>query len=190
MSDSSDQKKREPSDKKSSHWQQLGEHAEDILNVRVEMAKRQSRLADFADAVGRVLVNPKFFIIFIVFHIAWIAFNLPFVPWRPWDPYPFTLMATIASVEAPIIALLVLIHQDRQERVNEIRDELSLQIDLHIERKASMTLRLLDDLYGKMGYEIEEEHLEHLKEDLDPEELLEEMRAELKQAEGESDALL
>lgn len=168
---------------------ELGQHSEEILNVRLEVAKRQGRLADLTDTVGRTLANPTFFLLFLGAHLGWVLCNLPITPWDPWDPYPFMFLATVASVEAPFIALLVLMHQHRQERIDELRDEVMLQIDLHVERKASMSLRLLEDLYHRLGYEPDQEGLDTLKRDLDPRKLMEEIREELGRAEGEDDSL-
>ncbi len=167
----------------------VGQHSEEILNVRLETAKRQGRLADVVDSVGRILADPVFFTLFLGAHVGWVVCNLPFMPWSPWDPYPFMLLATIASVEAPFIALLVLMHQHRQERINELRDEVMLQIDLHVERKASMTLRMLDELYRKLGHEPNHDGLDRLKHDLDPRQLMEDIRDELEKAEGEERSL-
>ena len=168
---------------------ELGQHGEEILNVRLDVVKRQGRLADFEDKVGRFLANPIFFIGFLGLHAGWVVVNLPFMPWSPWDPYPFTFLATVASVEAPFIALLVLMHQHRQDRVNELRDELSLQINLNVERKSSLTLRMLDDLYRHLGHEPNYDGLDRLKHDLDPQQLMNDVREELDSAEGEEDAL-
>lgn len=165
------------------------QHGEEILNLRLEVAKRQGRLADFEDSVGRFLAHPMFFIALLALHVGWVAGNLPFVPWTPLDPYPFTFLATVASVEAPFIALLILMHQHRQARINELRDEVSLQIDLHVERKASLTLRMLEDLYRNLGYEPDHDGLQRLKRDLDPKGLVEGVRNELNEAEGEEDVM-
>ena len=165
----------------------LGQRAGEILNVRLEVAKRQGRLGDFVDMVGRTLAGPVFFTAFLGIHVAWVILNLPWMPWEPWDPYPFVFLATVASAEAPFIALLILMHQHRQERINELRDELALQINLHIERKASMSLRMLEDLYREMGRTPNLKGLDRLKEDLDARELMEQIREELEEAEGEAD---
>ena len=165
----------------------LGQRAGEILNVRLEVARRQGPLADFIDLVARTLSGPGFFTAFLGAHLAWVIVNLPWMPWEPWDPYPFVFLATVASAEAPFIALLILMHQHRQERINELRDELALQINLHIERKTSMTLRMLEDLYREMGRTPDHEGIDRLKHDLDPRELMEQIREELDQAEGEED---
>ena len=165
----------------------LGQRAGEILNVRLEVAKRQGPLGDFVDAVARILAGPLFFTVLLGSHIAWVILNLPWMPWQPWDPYPFVFLATVASAEAPFIALLILMYQHRQERINELRDELALQINLHIERKASLSLRMLEDLYREMGRTHDHEGLDRLKQDLDVRELMEQIREELDEAEGEED---
>lgn len=55
-------------------------------------------------------------------------------------------LATIASVEAPFIALFVLMHQKRETNVEELRGEVELQVALHTEREVTMLLRLVAEL--------------------------------------------
>lgn len=173
------------SDSNQDHWTRLGESAEDILNVRVEVARQQSRMADVVDAIGRVLANPVFISTLAGAHVLWVAVNLPFVPWEPWDPYPFMFLATVASVEAPFIAVLVLMHQRHDRRIAELREEVALQVILHVERKAAMALRLLDRLGDGIDVGEERENLDHLQQDLDPERLMEQIRRRLVEAEGD-----
>lgn len=167
------------------HLAELGKSAEDILNVRLEIASHQSRMADLIDGIGRVLAHPIFFVGLFASHVLWVGVNLPTVPWAPWDPYPFTFLATVASVEAPFIALLILVYQRRDRRIAELREEIDLQVTLHVERKTAMALRMLEELEKKVGIETDHDALDRLKKDLDPEHLMQDIRERLKEAEGD-----
>lgn len=167
---------------KDGSWQLVGEKAEEILNLRAEVSKKESRTAKLIDRIGHTLSRPAFFCVLLGAHLAWILLNVPVYPWfKPWDPYPFMFLATAASAEAPFIALLVLMYQRRQSRIAELREELDLQVALHLERQSSFILRLLRELHERTGTTTKEDErlLDHLQEELDPERLMEVVRRDL-----------
>lgn len=167
--------------------QRVGQTDEEILNVRAEVTKDRGRLASAVEGIGHALASPSFFAALAFAHVAWVLLNLPLYPWfAPWDPYPFTFLATVTSVEAPFIALLVLMHQQRESRIGELREETHLQVSLHTERELSVVLRLLREIHHHHNIQTEEdpEFLEHLRGDLDPQHLMEQVRKDLRRAEG------
>lgn len=177
------------SDATHAHWDDIGKSAEEILNVRVEVTKQETPLAALIKEVGHVLAHPVFFLVLLGAHLGWIVLNLPIYPWyEPWDPYPFVFLATIASIEAPFIALLVLMHQEHDRRIDELREEIDLQVSFHIEREVTMALRLLDKIRRSHSIEIEEDsgELEHMEAFMDPQRMMERLRRDLRAAEDES----
>lgn len=174
----------------SSFWQRTGQADEEILNVRAEVIKQRGGLASVVERIGHALASPTFFAALAFSHVAWVVVNLPLYPWfEPWDPYPFTFLATVASVEAPFIALLVLMHQERESRIEELREETHLQVALHAEREISVALRLLREIQLHHNIETEEDLdlLDHLQENLDAQHLMQHVRRDLRDAEGTDD---
>ena len=49
---------------------------------------------------------------------------------KPFDPYPFGFLTMVVSLEAIILAILVLISQNRASRVDDIREEIDLQVNI------------------------------------------------------------
>jgi uncharacterized membrane protein len=78
--------------------------------------------------------------------------------------------------------------QHRDSRIDELREETHLQVSLHMEREITMTLRLLDEIGKAVGVKSREdpELLAKLKEELDPEWLMEHLRRDLRETEHES----
>jgi uncharacterized membrane protein len=169
------------------YWRSIRERKNEIISVREEQSKGRGWLAGAIDRTGNLLAHPGFFFSMATLHAAWLLLNTGWIPGvRPWDPYPFVMLATIASVEAPFIALLVLMRQHRDQRIDELREEVSLQVNLHVEREATRTLRMLRRIEEHLGLERDEEdpHLDRMMEDLDPRHLL----AEVEESLEESDA--
>jgi uncharacterized membrane protein len=157
-----------------------------ILDLRREIHKRRGPVGAAAEIVGQILATPTFFFAFLAIHAGWVVLNLPFWPYEPWDPYPFPFLATVTSAEAPFIALLVLMHQRRNARIDELRQEMDLQVSLHVEREVTAALRLLREIQNKLNVPTAQdpELLKHLQDELDPERLMEEMRQKLDEDEG------
>ena len=168
--------------------QRLDKDAEN-LSVRKEILRQRSGLQAAIDVTGKTLSHPAFFIALLASHVLWIILNLDVYPWfEPWDPYPFVFLATIASAEAPFLALLVLMHQKREAEIDELREELDLQTSLFIEREVTVALRMLHQIHEKLGIEPDEkpDTLEQLEQPLHPDRLLEHLRQRLERTEGES----
>ena len=175
-------------DRESGRGRKGEKSAEEILNVREEVTKRRSRLAAAIERTGEAMSSPVLFVALLAAHLLWIAANLPFVPWTPWDPYPFPFLATVASAEAPFLALLILMHQQRQEHVDELRGEVALQVSLQVERETPAMLRMLERIQERLGVEpdpADREALDRLRSDLDAHRLLENVRQHLHEDEGD-----
>ncbi len=161
--------------------------ADEIMNVREEVLRRQSRLSAAIGRIGQALARPGFFAGLLAFHVLWVLVNLRWVPWKPWDPYPFTFLATLASAEAPFITLLILMNQSRNRRIAELREETDLQISLHVEREVTMALRLLHSLHQHFGIPVKQDPriMKEMEENLDPEALLDHLRKHIRAEEGD-----
>lgn len=169
------------------YWQNLQQAKEGMLPIGKEVQASRGPLTKGIMAVERVIAHPGFYVGLLVTHLGWIVLNAGWIgAIRPWDPYPFTFLATIASVEAPFITLMVLMAQRRQRRLNELREELDFQVALHDERETTEALRMLDAIQKHLGVEGERDpaRAEAMQEDLDPKRLLEQTRGQLEESEG------
>jgi uncharacterized membrane protein len=177
---------------RSPHWDRVRRNAYEILNVRSEITRQQSRSAGLVEAIGRALAHPMLFIGLLACHLLWVVLNLPVFPWfSPWDPYPFIFLATFTSAEAPFIALLVLMYQRRSSQISELREELNLQVSLHQERQLTVMLRLLGEVQAKLHVASREDAglLDRLQDELDPRQLMQSLRSHLQHDEEDAAAL-
>lgn len=167
------------------HWGELRRHKEEIVDVRREIARRSGRLARFSDRLGQWLGHPAFLVALAVTHLGWMLWNSGWLGLPRWDPPPFRWLAMIASVEAPFLTVLILMHQRRQQRVAELREELDVQIALHSERQSTRLVQMVADMHAAMGLDPaqHDEDLETMKEPLSPEQVTDELQDSLEEDE-------
>lgn len=165
------------------HWKDAKKGKEEILNVRREIASHRGFAGSVVQHVGNLLANPWFFILLFVFHGGWMVLNAGWLPIGPWDPYPFTFLATIASAEAPFLTLLILMRQERDRRIAELREETELQVSLYAERETTAVIRMLREMQEQQGMKSRVD-VEGMDEPLDVKRIVKEIQGELKEEEG------
>lgn len=181
------------SDDSPSYWQRISQRRQEILNVRQELERRQRPWGRVVFRLGQVLAHPAFFLVLLVLHAAWLVANLRGIwPWRPWDPSPFPILAMIASVEAPFLALLILMRQEHDRRIAELREEINLHLSLHEDRGNAANMRLLTAVARQLGLDVDaelarDEDLGQLTHPLDAQRLVEEVSEEMKDVGEEPD---
>lgn len=118
---------------------------------------------------------------FFYAHVAWfglwILINCGLIPGLPaFDPFPFGLLTMIVSLEAIFLSTFVLISQNRQAHLADLREGLDLQIDLLAEHEVTRMLRLVDGIAQKLGVEgATDPEIEQLCEPVGPELVLQEI---------------
>lgn len=172
------------------YWDEVREDQQDLMTIRQREARRAGPITSAIRRVGAVLTHPGFFTTMVLLHLGWIVANLGVLGIRPWDPPPFTLLATIASVEAPILALLILMRQQSDARISELREETELQISLHAERQTTALIRLALEIQQELGVKtgLDSEKIDYMTDELDPEEILHEAEMEVGESDDETDS--
>jgi len=170
------------------HWGSIRRRKDEILNVRAELERRQGPVERWVFRAGELLASPVFFVALLAAHLVWIWLNVPALsPLEPFDPSPFPLLAMVASAEAPFLGLLILMRQDHDRRIAELREETALQVALHAERETSELIRMLERVEGALGTAPpadERSEVEEMRDPLDPRRLVETMRQEMEEVEG------
>ncbi|OGC55993.1 hypothetical protein A2797_01320 [candidate division WWE3 bacterium RIFCSPHIGHO2_01_FULL_48_15] len=124
---------------------------------------------------------------FLFFNLAFFAFwfvinsNL-FPGIKPFDPYPYVMLITIVSLEAIILSVFVLITQKRQAKIDDLRDEIELQVNLTTEKEITKVLRILTIVLGKMGVDAKKDpELRKMARPIDTEEIERQLEEQLKE---------
>jgi uncharacterized membrane protein len=160
----------------SNHWEGVHRHKEKLLDVGRDAGQR-GFLSRPIDWLGRGLSHPVFFLLMAASHGGWLIYNSGWLPVPLIDPYPFTFLATVASVEAPFLSLMILMYQRRKQRVDEVRNETELQIALHDERESTKLLQLVADMHRamKLSPGRRDAALERMQDPLDVDEIVKEV---------------
>jgi uncharacterized membrane protein len=77
-------------------------------------------------------------------------------------------MTTIVSLEAIFLSIFVLMAQQRESAIAELREELGLQVNLRVEQEVTKTLQLVAGLYTRLGHRVSDDpELHHMLQPLD-----------------------
>ena len=137
--------------------------------IKAQHSSNRSKMEVLADRMIGFASSTPFLVIHAISFIAWIWWNLPFSGLPKFDPYPFGMLTTIVSLEAIFLSIFVLMTQSRESRIGELREELTLQVNLRMEEEITKTLHLVAGLYSRLGLQLADDpELKAMLEPLDP----------------------
>ncbi len=123
----------------------------------------------FARTLTEKAATTGFFIFHAVAFSIWIVWNLGIGGLPQFDPFPYGLLTMIVSLEAIFLSLFVLMTQSRESTIAELREEMTLQVNLRIEEEVTKTLQLVAGIYTRLGQKIgEDPELRAMLQPLDP----------------------
>ena len=151
--------------------------------VKAAHAKDRSPIERIADWMTRWSGSTNFLITHLIWFVVWMVLNTGILPWQPFDPFPFGLLTMIVSLEAIFLSIFVLMTQNRESYIAELREELSLQVSLRMEAEVTKTLQLVAGLYTRLGHRVgEDPELKEMLQPLKPEEMERELMLQIQEA--------
>ena len=124
-----------------------------IAQLEATAAARRSSTDRIADTITHFCGSIAFVYVHVVWFGVWILWHL--LPGLPQtvriDPYPFQFLTFVVSLEAIFLSTFILISQNRQNRISELRNRLDLQINLLSEQENSKMLAMLEALLRHHG---------------------------------------
>ena len=137
--------------------------------IKAEHSSNRTHMEVLADRMISVASSTGFLLFHVIAFFTWILINSPLPGMPQFDPYPFGMLTTIVSLEAIFLAIFVLMTQSRESRIGELREELTLQVNLRIEEEVTKTLHLVAGLYSRLNLQLAEDaELRSMLEPLDP----------------------
>lgn len=144
--------------------------------VKVRFAEERTPVERFSDWLMEIAASTPF----LIFHAAWFAF---WIVWNvtgrhaAFDPFPFGLLTMVVSLEAIFLSIFVLLSQRRESQIAELREEMTLEVEMRTEEEVTKLLQLVAGLYGRLGYSLsnDDQELTEMLRPLDKETLEEEL---------------
>ncbi|MDQ2719407.1 MAG: DUF1003 domain-containing protein [Bacteroidota bacterium] len=105
----------------------------------------------------------------LLIFLLWLSWNTHLIPFlKPFDPYPFPMLTMIVSLFAIILTVAVLISQNREGRMNSLRQQIEFEVNVHAENEITKVLAMLHEIQIKLGISNKKDTvLEEMKETLD-----------------------
>lgn len=114
-------------------------------NIKNMVAERKTLSDKISDKITQFCGNIYFVYIHIVWFGAWLIYNL--ISENPFDPYPFGMLTLVVSLEAIILATFIMISQNQQGEITDLRSEADYQTDLKTEKRIAEILAILKTNY-------------------------------------------
>jgi len=150
--------------------------------VKAAHVSERTRVERIADWMTNRASSTSFLVVHIIWFAVWIVLNIGILPYQL-DPFPFGFLTMIVSLEAIVLSIFVLMTQNRESYIAELREELALQVNLRMEAEVTKTLQLVAGLYTRLGYRMSDDpELREMLEPLEPEEMERELIEQIEKA--------
>ena len=121
-----------------------------VKSIKAKADEKRSFIEMVADRTTSLFGSNIFLFGNVLFFIIWMVINSGLIPWiKPFDKFPFSLLTTAVSLEAIILAILVLISQNRAAKVADLREEVQLQVNILTEEEITQMMWMLVRLLQK-----------------------------------------
>jgi uncharacterized membrane protein len=136
--------------------------------IKAQHSAHRTPLERFVDRLNLVASSVWFLLAHVVWFAVWILWNTGVLRTRAFDPYPFGFLTMVVSLEAIFLSIFVLMAQQRESAIAELREELGLQVSLRVEQEVTKTLQLVAGLYTRLGHQVSDDpELHRMLEPLD-----------------------
>jgi uncharacterized membrane protein len=144
-------------------------HTTAFRAIKARQSGNHTKMQVFSTGLTELAASTGFFVFHVIAFTVWIVWNLGWLGLPQFDPFPFGLLTMIVSLEEIFLSIFVLMTQGRESAIAELREELTLQVNLRIEEEVTKTLQLVAGFYTRLGQRIgEDPELRAMLQPLDP----------------------
>lgn len=127
-------------------------------SIKAQANAKRTLTEKIADWMTSKFGSNIFLLFNILFFTVWILINTDNIKWiNVFDPFPFILLTAIVSLEAIILAIFVLISQNRTAKVDDLREETHLQLNLISQREITKIIKMMALLLEKQGIDLSQD---------------------------------
>jgi uncharacterized membrane protein len=166
-----------------SHEENVDRRRKAIKSFKAKADAKRTFAERFADWLTSRFGSVAFLVLNALWFTGWILINTDKIPAiKPFDPYPFGFLTMVVSLEAIFLAIIVLISQNRETKIGELREEIELQISTVAEGELTKLIKLVVILLENQGIKIDEDpELKKMLRPMDNEAIQRELEQELDQ---------
>src|SRR5688572_11004757 len=118
------------------HQESVSRRRHVIKSFKAKADAKRTGAEKFADLLTQKFGSVLFLGLNAMWFAVWMVWNTGLIPGlQAFDPFPFGLLTMTVSLEAIFLAIIVLISQNREAKVNELREEVDLQINMIAEEE-------------------------------------------------------
>lgn len=151
--------------------------------IKAQHSGEQTRMNLVADWLTNLASTTGFFVFHVLAFSGWLLWNSPIFGLPRFDPFPYGLLTMIVSLEAIFLSIFVLMSQSRESKIGELREELTLQVNLRVEEEVTKTLHLVAGLYTRLGHTLgNDPELREMLKPLDPKQMEQEVTEQIEEA--------
>ncbi len=149
-------------------------------SFRVKARAQRTMVERAADTITTFFGSITFAVLHIFWFVFWILANNGFFPGIPvFDPFPFGLLTMIVSLEAIFLSVFVLISQNRESQITDLRSEIDFHVNMQAEQEVTKMLHMVEEIYDHLGLaKKKDKELEAMKKPIDPDKIAEEIKKE------------
>lgn len=127
-------------------------------SIKAKADMKRTAMEKIADSMTAKFGSSGFLSLNAILFAVWILINTGQIKWVPaFDPFPFSLLTTIVSLEAIILAIFVLISQNRTAKIDDLREETDLQLNLISEKEITKLVKMMALLLAKEGIDLSQD---------------------------------
>ncbi|WP_158795491.1 DUF1003 domain-containing protein [Pedobacter sp. L105] len=121
----------------------------------------------------KILGSMVFLLVCLIVFSVWITWNLNLIPHlKPFDPFPFPILEMAVSLFAIVLSVSVLINQNRQGKIETIRQRVDFEVNVRAEQEITKMLTMIHEIHQHMGLESKlDRQLEEMKAETDIKEI-------------------
>jgi uncharacterized membrane protein len=147
----------------------------DISNQEIKSSLEVSKslVDEITVSVIGFLGSIPFLISCVILFALWICWNLNFFHiLKPFDPFPFPILEMLVSLFAIILSVSVLINQNRQGKIEKVRQQVEFEVNVRAENEITKVLQMLHEIQDRMGIKrTGDKELEEMKEQINIQQL-------------------
>src|SRR3989344_5177870 len=127
-------------------------------SIKAKANAKRTFMEKMADWMTLSSGSFNFLLINIVVFLGWLFINTGQVKGvAVFDPFPFNLLTMAVSLEAIILAIFVLVSQNRSSKVDDLREETHLQINLIAEKEITKVMKMIAILLERQGVDLSQD---------------------------------